>query len=437
MSSHRLWLLPVSLLFACVEAPDAVRATAPLPLGSPGTAVVVGPPWEHPTVRVCWTQGGGPMSSLEIAAVADELDWLEALIHAAWEPTIGVTWTFERDCVGGYDVALDLWGDHGLAWGRALRDAPPLGIDLRDYGEAPGDRHARLRAEALRSSGRVLGLEWIAADDGEPCATPFLRGCTDASPLAPSAVAAAVTLYGPAFHRMIAPTGQCLTSGAQGEAQVGDCGTVPQAWPDRFAGVGVNIFHEIGGGWLGRPEPAGPLRFSGTAVSRFELHAQIRVTGGLCLVAYADEPAPRLGACVESGDHPAIINLPGGSSGVCIEPEAPTPGALVVNAPCVGDAPPWNQAWNMMYDGRLRHAVTQLCLTPADLGVDGSLLTLEPCEGLTRQRFMLSAALDDVDGNYGVDAPATEVEAPTAIGAAAPVGAAPVEHRRYTLRTFP
>ncbi len=448
------WQLPLWLLAAaaCIESPTppSPPATTAQALGSPGTAVILGAPWEHRTIRVCWTQGAAPMSSLEAAALADDLDWLEPMIRAAWEPTVGVTWDFTRDCVSGYDVALDVWGDHGLGWGRALRDAPPLGVDLRDYGEAPTDRHARLRAEALRASGRVLGLEWVAADEGEACATPFRRGCADDSPLAPTAVRAAVTLYGPGHHRMITPTGQCLMAAQNRDAVVGDCGSGAHAWLDRLAGRGHTVYHDGGYvGVLGRGPAEGPLRFPPTGAGRFALHAQIGVAGGACLVAHADEPAPRLAPCDEDANHPRIYRLPLGSSEVCMVPVSPTPGALVVNTTC--DAPysddpehDDNTAWFMWADGTLRYVsavvpwAEWLCLTPADLGPVGSLLTLEPCQGLTRQHFMLHAAIDehdDLGARYGIDAPMTEVEVPTPIGEAAPVGVAPVEHRRFTFRS--
>ncbi len=127
-------------------------------------------------------------------------------------------------------------------------------------------------------------------------------------------------------------------------------------------------------------------------------------------------------------------------------PASLEPGALVVNVVCdhihldpdaYDSSNDPNTDWYLRRNGELVHRETELCLTPLDLAPVGSLLTLEPCQGLTRQRFMLHAAFDaHTDGvTYGIDAPATEVDAPTAVGPAAPRGLAPLEHRRFTFRT--
>ena len=122
---RRLSFLPFTIALlggACVDSPATSETSQSI---TAGFAVAVGTVWSSNTIRVCWTSGGEPMSSSAVAALAPELDVIEAHIHTAWEPTVNVHWVFLRDCLTDYDVALR----------QSRRSGKPLWLH---FGENPG-----------------------------------------------------------------------------------------------------------------------------------------------------------------------------------------------------------------------------------------------------------------------------------------------------------
>lgn len=450
MTSIKLWFLMCAALGAGCGSDEPDIGTSLQALGASGTTTVIGTVWERSTIAVCWTEDGGPMGSSAAAGYADDLDWIEALIHGAWEPIVGVRFTFERDCMADYDVSLDVHGNQGLGYGRELRGLPPLGIDLTDWGEAPADRHARLRSEAMLASGRLLGLEWTPPDDGDPCATPFRRGCSDTSPLAPSAVRAAIAQYGVAAGAFVTPAGQCLYS----------------VWLSRKLGVKQPRVQDCGVNAALALEPGAPGYFlvdaSGLPLGRwahdsllfgddpdadtmfFPRLAEYRTIGGRCLTeARPDDPLPSVRTC-DGGDDQQYF---GRGIEYCFAPEAETvggvrqlelPGATVEQVPC-GDAA--YQTWYLTADDTLVNGLSGFCLTQPDGGVEGGHLTSAPCEALTSQRFTTHALIEEdwyLGWRFSVGAPLDEVDHPTVVRPEPAYDQTPpgvsIEHRRYAFR---
>ncbi len=407
----RIPVLVAALATACSE--PAPTTTVAQPLTTEGEAVVVGTPWRFSTITVCWTAGGNVMGSAAAGALSADLDALEATIHTAWEPTVGVHWVFSRDCLSDFDVALDVEGNQSLGLGRTLREPPPLGLDLAVRpDEEPASRHARVRDEALLASGRILGLEWYPADETATCQSPFRRGCSDQSPLLPTTVLAATALYGNASGVYIDPAGQCLQVRQPFQTwkpafpMVQDCGT-----PSPLRQL------TTWRGYLLRSDQYGCLRAGSGSLSFIDCAPSS--TLDVLQWEMANERAlTSIGArCVTmprgEGDAASYRNCDGApdqewstSDGMiihgvepvmCLAPARvggiPEPsGTPVVVETCARDANTASrQQWDWATGGALVNRLSHHCLTiPDGGGEDGAPLTSETCQGSTNQRFTKS-----------------------------------------------
>ncbi len=410
---QKLW--PLALLAAvtaCVDEPTTLESSQFI---TAGFAVPVGVVWPSSTIRVCWTAGGVPMSSSTAGALAAELDGLEAIIHAAWEPTVNVHWAFSRDCVADYDVALDVRGNQSISYGRDLHGIPPVGIDFAVQPESAAERHARLRDEALLASGRILGLEWFVFDPSESCQSPFRRGCADQSPLLPSSVLAATALYGGAPGIYITPLGQCMQTARQSQTwkppylTVRDCGTPTPAWWDRHtihtpsgviatllssrSMVTVRTVPDFTYMW----EPAS----TGTLTS----------VGGRCLTL-GEIPSYR--SCENTANQTPTLFVQGGwkfpvrLGTKCLRAASATQLETV-------ECPPNEAQWDWRSGGVLYNLAFDRCLTiPDGGGEEDAPVTLEPCRvGATNQRWTFSGAVrtgiyNESPGVWGVPSSASE-----------------------------
>lgn len=389
---QQLQPLPLALLAAvtaCVDAPTTREASQSI---TAGFAVPVGVVWPSSTIRVCWTAGGEPMSSSTAGSLAPELDGIEAIIHAAWEPTVNVHWAFSRDCLADYDVALDVRGNQSISYGRDLHGIPPVGIDFAIQQESAAERHARLRDEALLASGRILGLEWFVFDPSESCQSPFRRGCADQSPLLPSAVLAATALYGGASGVFITPLGQCLQVARQSQSwklhylSVRDCGTPTPVWWDRHAlhtssGVISTVLSSTS---LVTERSTPDFRYMWEPISTGTLTS----VGGRCLTL-GEIPSYR--SCENTGNQTPTLFV-GGIWTFAVQLQTKCLRATSATQLETVECPTPEQEWEWQSGGRLHNRKFDRCLTIPDGGGDEDApLTLEPCRvGATNQRWTFS-----------------------------------------------
>ncbi len=389
------------------------------------------------------------MSSSAVAALAPELDVIEAHIHTAWEPTVNVHWVFLRDCLTDYDVALDVQGNQSISYGRDLHDQPPVGIDFAIREETATMRQTRLRDEALLASGRILGLEWFVFDPSESCQSPFRRGCSDHSPLLPSTVLAATALYGGAEEVFITPLGQCMQivepyqSWKPPYLTVRDCGnptpvqwSTDSLWP---SGLDRGVIDVITTKLDSTSLLVQPLQATGwpaydTQLVLWEARTQGTLTsvGGLCL-SFDDVPTYR--TCDNTANQTLNVTrsptLSGGATirttTKCLHTTTYPPYTLETttytgdedasDSPCVH--------WQWILAGMLRyphplHPVFDYCLTiPDGGGYEGAPVTLEPCrEGATNQRWTFSGEVRTGADNPSpgvLGAPTSESDVPVVL----------------------
>ncbi len=378
------------------------------------------------------------MSSSAVAALAPELDVIEAHIHTAWEPTVNVHWVFLRDCLTDYDVALDVQGNQSISYGRDLHDQPPVGIDFAIREETATMRQTRLRDEALLASGRILGLEWFVFDPSESCQSPFRRGCSDDSPLLPSTVLAATALYGGAKGVFITPLGQCMQivepyqSWKPPYLTVRDCGNpTPVRWGGSIlipSGLNLSaglITTKVDSTLL-LVEPHGVLWPNPDPRFLWEVRTRGTLTsvGGRCLSF--DDDGPTYRTCENSANQTLDVSrgMPGwwGSkitmTGTtrCLHLALYFPYRLETT-PCISNE---NSGFEWVSGGGLFQYGSKLCLTiPDGGGYEGAPVTLEPCRaGATNQRWTFTGEVRTTADNPSpgvLGAPTSESDVPVVL----------------------